>query len=116
MNTRLRRPFRDAIPVYRETAEKEGFQLADYWRAIRKSLWLVVGIAVLVTTLAAIYMARKPNIYQAKAIVQVDLEQANPDLLSNGRASRVCLPSGRIPRILIPSSTAYQREPAEKGC
>jgi capsular exopolysaccharide synthesis family protein len=80
-------------PVYREAAEKEGFQLADYWRAIRKRLWLVIGIAVLVTTLAAIYMARKPNVYQAKAIVQVDLEQANPDLLSNDRASRM-LPSG----------------------
>lgn len=81
-------------PVYREAPEKEGFQLADYWRAIRKRLWLVVGIAVLVTTLAAIYMARKPNVYQAKAVVQVDLEQAtNPDLLSNDRASRI-LPSG----------------------
>src|SRR5207237_1577097 len=28
-------------------------------------------------------MARKPNIYQAKAVVQVDLEQANPDLVTN---------------------------------
>lgn len=76
-------------PVYREAAEKEGFQLADYWRAIRKRLWLVVGIAVLVTTLAAIYMARKPSIYQAKAVIQVDLEQANPDLLSTDRATRL---------------------------
>lgn len=76
-------------PVYREAIEKEGFQLADYWRAIRKRLWLVIGIAVLVTTLAAIYMARKPNVYQAKAVIQVDLEQANPDLMSNDRASRM---------------------------
>jgi hypothetical protein len=76
-------------PVYREAHAPEGFQLADYWRAIRKRLWLVIGIAVLVTTLAAIYMARKPNMYQAKAIIQVDLEQANPDLLSTERASRM---------------------------
>jgi len=76
-------------PVYRETAAQEGFQLSDYWRAIRKRLWLVIGIAVLVTTLAAIYMARKPSIYEAKAIIQVDLEQANPDLLSTERATRV---------------------------
>lgn len=76
-------------PVYREAAEKEGFQLADYWRAIRKRLWLVIGIAVLVTTLAAIYMARKPNVYQAKSVIQVDLEQANPDLVSQDRASRL---------------------------
>lgn len=76
-------------PVYREANAQEGFQLADYWRAIRKRLWLVIGIAVLVTTLAAIYMARKPNVFEAKAIIQVDLEQANPDLMSTERASRI---------------------------
>jgi capsular exopolysaccharide synthesis family protein len=32
------------------------------------------------TTLTAIYMARKPNIFQATASIQVDLEQTNPDL------------------------------------
>jgi polysaccharide biosynthesis transport protein len=67
-------------PAYRETYAPEGFQLIDYWRAIRKRIWLVIGIAVLVTTLAAIYMARKPNIYSSKATVQVDLEQSNPEL------------------------------------
>ena len=46
-------------PAYRETYATDGFQLLDYWRAIRKRIWLVIGIAVLVTTLAAIYMARK---------------------------------------------------------
>ena len=67
-------------PSYRDAYAQEGFQLLDYWRAIRKRLWLVIGITVLVTTLAAIYMARKPNIYQATAQIQVDLEQTNPDL------------------------------------
>ena len=71
-------------PTYREAAQ-EGFQLIDYWRAIRKRLWLVVGIAVLMTTLTAIYMARKPNIYRASAVVQVDLEQNNPDLITSER-------------------------------
>lgn len=66
-------------PGYREYAP-EGFQVLDYWRAIRKRIWLVVGIAVLVTTLAAIYVARKPSIYSAKATVRVDLEQTNPDI------------------------------------
>ncbi len=41
-------------PAYRDIYAQEGFQLLDYWRAIRKRLWLVVGIAVLITTLAAI--------------------------------------------------------------
>lgn len=85
----IERPFEPQIPAanggygaYRDFNAQEGFQLSDYWRAIRKRLWLVIGIAVLLTTLTAIYMARKPSIYQAKAVVQIDLEQANPDLVT----------------------------------
>jgi len=88
----IERPFEPQIPTingsygaYRETGTQDGFQLVNYWRIIRKRFWLVVGIAVLVTTLTAIYMARKPNIYQSRAIIQVDLEQANPDLVVTDR-------------------------------
>ncbi len=93
----IERPFETQIPAtngtygaYRDLggAQGDGFQFVTYWRIIRKRLWLVVGIAVLLTTLVAIYMVRKPNIYQARAVVQVDLEQANPDLItSNDRRS-----------------------------
>ena len=79
-------------PSYRESSGQEGFQLLDYWRAIRKRLWLVIGIAVLMTTLTAIYMARKPNIYLAWARVQVDLEQNNPDLITNDRQRPISNP------------------------
>ncbi|HEY0427889.1 MAG TPA: polysaccharide biosynthesis tyrosine autokinase [Pyrinomonadaceae bacterium] len=85
----IERPFEPQVPAtnggygaYRDFTQSEGFQLIDYWRAIRKRLWLVIGIAVLLTTLTAIYMAHKPNIYMAKAVVQVDLEQTNPDLVT----------------------------------
>jgi polysaccharide biosynthesis transport protein len=90
----IERPFEPHIPVvttnggygaYRDVNVQEGFQLVTYWRIIRKRFWLVVGIAVLITTLTAIYMARKPNIYQSHAVVQVDLEQANPDLITSDR-------------------------------
>lgn len=54
-------------------AENE-IHLLDYWRAIRKRLWLVISVVVLITMLAVVYMARKPDIYQAEARVQVDLE------------------------------------------
>ncbi len=54
-------------------AESE-VHLLDYWRAIKKRLWLVVSIMALVTMLSVIYVARKPDIYQAGARVQVDLE------------------------------------------
>src|SRR4051794_4900500 len=51
--------------------------LLDYWRAIRKRLWLVISVVVLVTMLAVVYMARKPDIYQSEARVQVDLENTS---------------------------------------
>jgi len=93
----IERPFDSHIPVapsggygaYRDINTQEGFQLVTYWRIIRKRFWLVVGIAVLMTTLTAIYMARKPNIYQSRAIVQVDLEKPNQDLVTKDRAAQV---------------------------
>ena len=48
--------------------------LLDYWRAIRKRLWLVLGVVALITMLAIVYVARKPDLYEAQARVQVDLE------------------------------------------
>lgn len=48
--------------------------LLDYLRAVRKRLWLVISIVVLITTLAVINAAQKPDIYSANARVQVDLE------------------------------------------
>lgn len=56
--------------------------LLDYWRAIRKRLWLVLGVAALLTTMSMIYVARKPDIYEASSRVQVDLE-SNPMYGSN---------------------------------
>ncbi|MFN2498312.1 MAG: GumC family protein, partial [Pyrinomonadaceae bacterium] len=54
-------------------AESE-VHLLDYLRAVRKRLWLVISIVVLITTLAVINAAQKPDIYSASARVQVDLE------------------------------------------
>ncbi len=72
-------------PVYSNAQTFDGHQFLDYWRAIRKRLWLVVGIAVLITTLTAIYVARQPNVFRSQAVVQVDLEQINPDLVTSDR-------------------------------
>ena len=36
-------------------------RLHEYWRSIRKHIWLILGIVVLVTTLTAVYMARQPE-------------------------------------------------------
>src|SRR5215510_7829343 len=58
--------------------------LLDYWRAVRKRLWLVFGIVALVTMLAVVYVARKPDEYEAQARVQVDLEETG-NLVNNQR-------------------------------
>lgn len=64
-------------------AENE-VHLLDYWRAIRKRLWLVFGIVALVTMLSVVYVARKPDVYEAQARVQVDLEETG-NLVNNQR-------------------------------
>ncbi|HAF24509.1 MAG TPA: hypothetical protein DCK93_16665, partial [Blastocatellia bacterium] len=43
-------------------AESE-VHLLDYWRAVRKRLWLVISVVVLITTISVIHVARKPDIY-----------------------------------------------------
>ena len=60
-----------------EAGPDEETHLLDYWRAVRKRLWLVIGAAALITTIVTIYVARKPDIYEASGRVEVDLE-SNP--------------------------------------
>src|SRR3954451_14795087 len=78
--TALDRPF-DNVPANYNygvdpNAETE-VHLLDYWRAIRKRLWLVISIVILVTMMAVVYVARKPDIFEAQARVQVNLEDKN---------------------------------------
>ena len=54
--------------------------LREYWRAIYKHLWLVIGVTILVVLLATIYVAQQPDIYEAQALVQVDLQQELEDV------------------------------------
>lgn len=49
----------------------------DYLAMVRERLWLISVIAVVATALVAVYVARQPNVYQAEATIQVDLEN-NP--------------------------------------
>ena len=69
--------------------EGEGVHLRDYWHAIRKRLWLVFGIVVLVTTMATVYMARQANVYVAQARVQVDLENVGGSPLGNAKNASI---------------------------
>jgi polysaccharide biosynthesis transport protein len=72
-----------ALPAYAgyaaygdmEGAEENHFR--EYLRAVRKHLWMICGLTLLVTAASAVYIAQKPDIYTANARVQVDLE-SNP--------------------------------------
>jgi capsular exopolysaccharide synthesis family protein len=58
-----------------EGSEENHFR--EYLRAVRKHLWMILGLTLLVTAGSAVYIAQKPDIYTAGARVQVDLE-SNP--------------------------------------
>jgi len=81
----LKKPLAVSRPSSSTTYEKRpGIELEnrphlrDYWGAIRKRRSLVIGMTVLLTSIATIYLVRKPNIYEAQALVMVDLEDLNP--------------------------------------
>jgi capsular exopolysaccharide synthesis family protein len=69
--------YRPSAYGYGDEAAEPEVHLLDYWRAVRKRLWLVFGVAAVISTLATIYVARKPDVYEATSRVQVDTE-VNP--------------------------------------
>lgn len=86
---------RPASPNYRlppgsgygveDGAENER-HLRDYWRSIRNRKWVIIILTTLITLGATVYMSRKPDIYQAYARVQVDLETTSSGLSSSKNA------------------------------
>ena len=67
------------IVAYGEEASPEGeMHLRDYWRTIRKRLWLIIGLVLIVGMIVTLRQARQPDIYQASARVQVDTESFSP--------------------------------------
>src|SRR5205823_2743468 len=74
-----------------DQSEERDVHLRDYWRVILKHIWLVIGPAILVPTLVTIYLIRSPDIYEAQARIQVDLENANPLLGGMSKNSSVIL-------------------------
>src|SRR5918997_4487942 len=72
-----------------EHDEPEAVHLRDYWRAVRKRLWMVLGLVLLATMLASLYVARQPDVYVAQARVQVDLE--TPGAVSSAKSQSVII-------------------------
>src|ERR1051326_2168125 len=75
--TAVARPVDPVPPSYNygvDQGAQHELHLIDYWRAIRKRLWLVLGLVALITMLAVLYVARKPDYFEAQARVQVKPE------------------------------------------
>lgn len=75
--TAVARPVDPVPPSYNygvDPSARHEVHLIDYWRAIRKRLWLVLGLVALITMLAVLYVARKPDYFEAQARVQVKPE------------------------------------------
>jgi succinoglycan biosynthesis transport protein ExoP len=73
----------------------EGVRLRDVWSAISKRRWLILLIVVVVTSITAVMLARKPDIFAAEAQVQVDTEGPATGLTS--KDSSIVLGYGQDP-------------------
>ena len=69
-------------------------RLHEYWRSVRKHKWLVIALVIVITTLAAIYMSRQPDVFEARSQLQVDLEIANNPALGVSRQSEIVFNNG----------------------
>lgn len=94
-NTRLADRYAHSFmpPRDAEVEGEEKVHLRDYWVAARKHIWLVISITLLVTTLATVYMASKPDIYEAEARIIVNAESPNPALGTGGGKGSVIVSS-----------------------
>jgi polysaccharide biosynthesis transport protein len=55
-------------------AEAEETHLRDYWRIIRRRLWVPISVVILVVTLTTIYNLRLPSIYEGVTKIEVQRE------------------------------------------
>ena len=70
--------------------------LLDYWRAVRKRLWLVISIVVLITMLSVVYVeaARRAQVPLAGVGLPGDLGPGKVTRLDKGRPAIPVLPAG----------------------
>ena len=55
---------------------------ADYLRSLRRRVWLVLAVAVPLSMLTAVFVAKQPNVYRASAEITIDPPQYDPALSS----------------------------------
>ncbi len=55
-------------------AEPDEAHLRDYWRIIRRRLWVPISVVILAVTLTTIYNLRLPSIYEGRTQIAVERE------------------------------------------
>ncbi|MGH9943334.1 MAG: GumC family protein [Pyrinomonadaceae bacterium] len=119
------RPYMD-YTGYAGGVGEDGARLREYWHSVRKHVWLILTLVLLVTAGTFTYMARKPDIYEAQAQVQVDLEsnpamgatKSGPIMLSNtvndpayfNTQLRILTSSGLLGRVVKTLDLEHNRE------
>ncbi len=96
----LDRPLRDlaAAPVVAPAAAvsaSEPAHLREYLAVVLKRKWLILSLAVVVTSLVAIQMYRTPSIYEA--YTQIQIEQRPRSIVSTGRGGESVTIRGNDP-------------------
>jgi capsular exopolysaccharide synthesis family protein len=88
----LDRPLRDlAQPAVANAALSEPAHLREYLAVVLKRKWLILSLAVVVTSLVAIQMYRLPSVYEAQTTIQI--EQKRGGVLETGRGGPIVIRS-----------------------
>ena len=69
-----------ASDLYVEPSAEDRAHVRKFIQSVRDRLWVVIAVTALCTALVAVYMAYQPDLYEAKAQVQVDLETVDTAL------------------------------------
>ncbi|MFN0121726.1 MAG: GumC family protein, partial [Blastocatellia bacterium] len=59
------------------TTDDKQMHLRDYWRMVRRRLWVPISVVFVAVTLMTVLMLRSPSIYEGKSTIQLDSEQNN---------------------------------------
>src|SRR5882724_7200354 len=67
---------RSGVPYGYNATGEQAFQIRDAWHTVRKRIWLVLSIALVVTVVVTIEMFRSKTLYKSSATVEVGKENA----------------------------------------
>ncbi len=86
---------------YGEEEEEEGLHLRELWRTIRKRKWLILIIAVIITTLVTIEAYRTKSTYRASAFIELGKDVPAVRSASGGMAITIDDPDIYYPQLAI---------------